>query len=120
MNFSDNPYISDEEILYLLLNGTYRVDLAEGKIYGKNGIEITQEASGKNNEYVSVRIKTRRLRRKIQVSTLVWMAGTQSTKPNGWQIHHFDEDTSHNAFDNLICLHPTDHRKYHKTQDLPF
>ena len=114
--------ITDTEILSLLINGTYRVDLETGKVYGRLGVEIVQESSGRYSEYLSVRVKTRGTRRKVQVSLLVWMAGTLSQKPMTWEIHHRDGNTHNNAFTNLLCLHPTDHRKLHylEESELPF
>lgn len=114
------PEISDEEILTFLREGLYRVDIENAKVYGKDGIEIKQESSGDRGTYRCIRIKNKGKRRKIAVHTIVWMAGTDSVKPKGWQVHHRDEDSRHNAFKNLMCLHPLDHTKFHETDDTPF
>ena len=42
------------------------------------------------------------------------MAGTGEAIPKGFEVHHEDEETQSNAFDNLLCLHKLDHRKKHR------
>ena len=56
------------------------------------------------------------------VSHLCWMFFTRSPIPDGFQIHHVDEDCTNNLFDNLICIHERDHDKLHHTitTDTPF
>jgi len=41
------------------------------------------------------------------------MAGADCTIPEGWEVHHEDEDKTNNSFVNLFCLHPEDHKKVH-------
>lgn len=113
--------ITDDEILEMLKNGKYRADLETSQIFNASGTEITKEAHGRLGGYQSVRLKQGPYRRKIRVALLVWMAGTLSVKPVGWQIHHLDGDCTNDSFANLYCLHPVDHRKIHQEEtEVPF
>ena len=115
--------LTDFEILELLKSKVYDVDLVTGKVYGLSRgspVEIKQEIGGKDSNYLGVRIKYKRKRRKIAVHVLVWMAGTLSIRPPKWQVHHIDEDPLNNAFSNLACLHPIDHLKFHERDEVPF
>lgn len=59
---------------------------------------------------------------KILYNRLIWILATRHVIPEGWEIHHRDEDwESSNAFKNLLCLHPDDHKKFHTSNDpIPF
>jgi len=34
--------------------------------------------------------------------------------PQGFEIHHRDENPENNDFENLICVHQIDHNKLHR------
>lgn len=53
------------------------------------------------------------LKRSINVSHLVWMSVTGRAIPKGWEIHHIDDDPLNNTWENLVCLFPDDHLKFH-------
>ena len=67
-------------------------------------------------------------RRGIAVHKLVWMAGADTTVPDGWEVHHEDEDHKNNVWGNLFCIHRRDHSKIHdwrrlekeSDDDIPF
>lgn len=50
--------------------------------------------------------KGRRLHR------VVWEA-FHGAVPDGCHIHHIDGDKAHNDIDNLACLNPSEHERYH-------
>ena len=54
-----------------------------------------------------------RLRRSCHVSQLVWMYHHECLIPEGFEIHHMDEDRMNNSFHNLICVSSLDHAKLH-------
>lgn len=41
------------------------------------------------------------------------MAGNLQTIPDGYEIHHRDDDRYNDAFDNLVLLTIEDHKKIH-------
>lgn len=60
--------------------------------------------------------------RNLPRSHAIWMYGTQTLIPKGWQIHHEDLDPENDSFDNLFCFHPKDHQKKHRktNEETPF
>lgn len=102
----------------MLRDRVYNVDTAKGIVLGQNGkpLQVTVRTQGVSSYYfVELYHKPSDKRRKISVSIVVWMAGTRSTVPRNFEIHHRDLDTSNNAFDNLFCLHKSDHLKLHSS-----
>lgn len=59
-------------------------------------------------------------RKSINISHLVWMYHTRMVIPNGFEIHHIDENPENNNFSNLICVHCLDHLKLHPQSETPF
>lgn len=114
--------ISDSEVLEYLKAGLFRVDLDTSEVFNRNGQKLTFEIHGRDSAYHSVRIKVNGKRRKIRVALLVWMAGTLSVKPVGYEVHHRDLNSLNDSFVNLLCLHPVDHRKIHSEicSEVPF
>ncbi len=55
------------------------------------------------------------VRRSCHVSQLIWMFGADQAIPEGFEIHHRDEDCLNNDFSNLICVCSMDHSKLHKS-----
>lgn len=115
------------DILELFDNGHYILDLSSGNRpgikSGKTGSYLYTFDNGRQRNPETPAYKWVRLYKvpkyiAINLSHLVWILHTRSPIPPGFEIHHFDEDPSNNAFDNLLCCHPLDHKKYHnETQD---
>ena len=106
--------LTDETILQLLTDGVYKVDLETGTVYNKHDKELTLKTGGKEEEYPYVRLYFNSHEKWIKLSRLVWMAGTKSVIPEGWEVHHRDLNPAHNWFENLFCLHKVDHGKLHR------
>ena len=52
-------------------------------------------------------------KRTIAICRLVWMYHAGRLIPDGFDIHHRDEDRENNRWDNLICIYGADHPKLH-------
>lgn len=50
----------------------------------------------------------------------IWQNYYQLTIPQGWHVHHVDEDRDNNEPDNLICVSPYVHWCIHFLQGHPF
>lgn len=77
---------------------------------------------GRHGKYPFIRLYSNG-ERHIALHRVIWIVGTGSPIPEGWEIHHWDEDVMNTAFDNLLCLHPNDHRKFHRDvedEEMPF
>ena len=61
-----------------------------------------------------VSINHQGMKRDVNVSQLVWMSNTDSVIPPDYEIHHIDGDIHNNTWENLLCLHQYDHRKFHQ------
>ena len=105
--------LSDDEVLELLRNEIYKVDLDTGDITGPSGRKLSPGGSGRQREYGRVCLYSGGAKRRMPWHQLVWMAGTDSVVPTNFTVHHCDLDPSHNAFSNLLCLHTVDHKKVH-------
>lgn len=115
--------LTDLDLLRLINDGVITVD-ANADVYC-NGSKLTKYLEGgrkdrETTKYELVRIYYGKARRAVAVHKLVWMEHTRAAVPEGFEIHHWDEDTTHNAFDNLLCLHSLDHRKFHVSEEVPF
>lgn len=114
---------TQRELLQLIRDGTYEVR-RDGTILrgGKVIKPWTRKRSGSEITDLCVTIAVKPKRSSVTVSRLVWMKFADSTIPRGWEIHHDDEDTWNCRFDNLFCLHPSDHRKAHGRwqEEVPF
>ena len=55
-------------------------------------------------------------RRSCHVSQLVWMVNAGCPIPEGFEMHHRDENPHNNVFNNLLCIHKTDHPKLHEPE----
>jgi hypothetical protein len=106
--------LSDHDILELVKNGRYRVDLDEGIIYsGTTHKPLYIRDGGRNGTYPRVWVWYKQSRRNVSVARMVWLAGSRRAVPEGFEIHHRDKDATHNWWDNLFCLFELDHRKLH-------
>lgn len=109
-----------ELILDWLQRGVYSV---EGEtVRNRHGELVAPRRRGGRNaeKRWQVRLYAEGCRACIALHRLVWMNGANSTVPPGWEIHHCDENADNNAFDNLLCLHPVDHKKVHDETETHF
>lgn len=62
------------------------------------------------------------MRRSCLVSHIMWTVTSNRLIPQDFQIHHIDEDTHNNNFENLMIVYKSDHPKLHKVKidDVPF
>lgn len=114
--------LTNREMLNLLKKGQYSTNIETGEVFNKHKKKL-KGFKGRNAEHLFVTLFDGDKRRTIGIGRLVWMDATRSTIPTNWEVHHCDEDPTNNAFSNLICLHPIDHRKFHEPEDeeeIPF
>ncbi len=107
-----NGKLTQKDILGLLRIGKYSVDFETGDIYGQGG-KLLKSQTGNSEPYLYINLYDTGKRIAIVVHKLVWMAGTMSTVPRNFEIHHRDLDPTNNSFNNLICVHKIDHAKLH-------
>lgn len=112
---------SNSDVCRWLKEGVFEV--VEGRVY-KNGREIPQRLNkrkGSNNGDPRVDLYHEAKRKSCHVSQLVWMQSSGVPIPQGFEIHHRDENPLNNQWDNLICVHSLDHIKLHiPTEEIPF
>lgn len=108
------------DVLYLIRKGIYTE--RDGVIYGRLGKVVvpftSRKKNGEQDRKKHVRLYYNHKRKAIRVSRLVWMIHTKRTIPKGFEIHHVDEDSDNDRWENLMCLHHLDHRKVHQLPDL--
>lgn len=114
------------QVLEWLRAGVYTVDGT--RIY-KGDVELVQRINKRRTSHngdARVDLYHEGCRISMHVSHLVWMSNTNQVLPKGFEIHHDDEDCTNNQWYNLICVHPLDHNKLHRTSwsipddDIPF
>ena len=115
--------VTKQEILEWLQDGTFTI--ADGKVYTSSGRELTQRINKRKRcEHGDPRVDLcyGGQRVSVHVSHLIWMWHTDCVLPDGFQVHHRDEDPTNNSFDNLIAVHPLDHEKLHANaeEEVPF
>lgn len=106
--------VTRQEILEWLQSGAFSI--ADGQVYTRSGRQLAQRINKRRRcEHGDPRVDLiyGGKRVSMHVSQLVWMWGTNSVIPDGYEIHHRDEDCMNNSFDNLIAVHPIDHAKLH-------
>lgn len=113
-----NARLSDEDIMQLVRDGKYHVDLEAGLVFSDRTRQEVFTYAGNEEGYLFIRLYDQPKHRTLPVSQVVWIVGTQSTIPKGWEVHHRDGNIKNNSFSNLYCLHPVDHRKLHRDDDL--
>lgn len=112
---SDKRYqekMTDEQVLDLLKVEKYRVDLVTGEVFNSKDEKLSIYYGKLDRKYVRL-YDGRKSRREISLPKLIWMFGTKSIVPDGFEIHHRDTYSENNNFNNLICLHRRDHQKLH-------
>jgi len=111
--------LTQRDILKLLRDGVYSVNIDTGTVYGRNGKEL--KPLPLDEYYYAVRLYDKPACKSIAIQRLVWMAGTMNVIPNNFEIHHLDCDSTNNVFSNLLCVHKIDHKKLHTdSEDIPF
>jgi hypothetical protein len=115
--------VTKQEILEWLQEGVFY--LAGGHVFTRAGRQLAQRINNRNRcEHGDPRVDLwySGRRASINVSHLVWMWHTNYVLPDGFEIHHRDEDCTNNEFDNLLALHPIDHGKLHASveEEVPF
>jgi hypothetical protein len=118
------PKLPLDCVLAFLKAGEYTVDPATGTVFGRRGrplrgFDFTKKKDGP--VYTFVRIygfyEGRYRVRTVPRSHVVWVSQTGCLVPDGWEVHHRDRDTQNDAWLNLICLHPLDHKKLHAADE---
>lgn len=104
--------IAEADILDAVQAGRFVVDVEAGEVITAAGRQLVV-FSNRTDCRRFVRLHFDGRRRGIAVARLVWMARTGQLIPDGWEVHHRDENPGNDAWGNLICLHPDDHRKLH-------
>ena len=113
--------VTQYEVLQMIRDGRYQVNTKTGEVKNKKGKTLTPLPTGKLDEYLRVRLYTECGRQlSVGVHRLVWMAATRHTIPSDFEVHHRDQDTLNNDFENLLCVHKYDHRKLHEDEEVPF
>ena len=115
--------VTRQEVLDWLQEGAFTI--SDGEVYTRAGRKLVQRINNRRRcEHGDPRVDLKYLgkRKSMHVSHLVWMWHTSATIPDGWEVHHRDEDPTNNNFENLLCLHPIDHAKMHPgtKDDTPF
>lgn len=118
-----NKRLTNLDILELFENGSYWVDLSEGVVYSQRIRAAVFVYEGNAEGHLFTRLYSQPKHRSLPVSHVVWMFGTRESLPAKWEIHHRDKDVQNNSFNNLVAVHPIDHRKLHAdepVEDIPF
>lgn len=116
--------VSDDEIISMIESGEIVVDLSNGNVTrnGKPKAATVVGDDSKNGTRYRYEFWIGSRRRTILRSKLVYMAGTGKPVPEGFEIHHLDEDRYNDAFFNLIAVSTEDHLKIHRqaAEAVPF
>lgn len=115
--------VTKQDILNWLKAGAFSI--VDGEVYSRRGRRLVQRINKRKRcEHGDPRVDLVHggKRASVHVSHLIWMSETNCVLPDGFEIHHRDEDPMNNNFSNLICVHPLDHNKLHATaqEEVPF
>ena len=99
--------------------------IVDGEIYSRKGRRLVQRINKRKRcEHGDPRVDLvyGGHRVSVHVSHLIWMWHTNCVLPDGFEIHHRDEDPMNNNWSNLIAVHPDDHTKLHANAqvEVPF
>jgi len=119
-----SPVVTKQEVLDWLEDGRFYVG-DDGEIYTEAGRKLVQRINKRKRcEHGDPRVDLYYggKRASVHVSHLIWMWNTGVVIPEGWQVHHKDEDPTNNNWTNLIAVHPIDHEKLHAEakEEVPF
>lgn len=79
----------------------------------------TFKAKATGSSCTFVRLHWKGKLRGISVARLIWMITMEQSPPKYWEVHHLDLNPENNDPNNLVCLHPKDHRKFHASKSAP-
>lgn len=116
--------ITDERIIELIDEGLIEVDLDTAEVVVR-GVALKPQLIGGDRRQPEHKRWTYGLRfdgqrRTIVRSKLVYLAGARIPIPQGFEIHHLDEDKNNDGWSNLIMVTMADHRKIHNQEEIPF
>lgn len=108
--------ITDIELLTWLMTGELEVGLNNPETINFKGRSIKAYENGShrgnpNRTRWSFGLRDNGRRRTIVRSKLVWMAGALRLVPEGFEIHHRDENRHNDAWNNLVMVTEDDHKK---------
>lgn len=108
------PQITDEEILQWLRTGWLEVNIATAEIRFRNKPKKSQlSGNDKCGTRWTVELTSNGKRRVIMRSKLVWMAMHLMLVPEGYELHHIDEDRYNDRGKNLQLLTKEEHTQLH-------
>ena len=116
--------VTKQQVLDWLQKGVFTI--ADGEVYSLSGRKLVQRINKRKRcEHGDPRVDLyyEGKRTSLNVSHLIWMWYTNTVLPDGFEIHHRDEDPTNNNFSNLIAVHPMDHVKLHAcgvVEEVPF
>ena len=116
--------VAKKDILKWLRKGAFFI-AEDGEVYTSEGRKLAQRINKRKrctHGDPRVDLCHEGKRTSIHVSHLIWMWNTNCVLPDGFEVHHRDEDPTNNNFDNLIAVHPLDHGKLHAEvkEEVPF
>lgn len=91
------------ERLYQALFNPPAIEIIDDRHQKFNGVTYTKQKGGHFLHYAS-----------IHRAVYQYYCGEI---PDGYDIHHIDEDKDNNELDNLLCVTPADHRILHNLLD---
>jgi hypothetical protein len=111
--------LSDARVCRLIGQDSYLVETGEGNVYSASGDPL-KIVTHRGHRYV--RLFDGDAATKIAVARVVWMAVVGEPPPEGFEVHHRDDNPRNDGWDNLLCVHKLDHKKLHETPDeeVPF
>ena len=111
--------ITDAELLQWLDDGSLIVPLDCPERIEVFGRTVTAFLIGrKQTPRYGFSLRRNGRRRTIRRAKLVWLSGARRLIPDGFEIHHKDENRLNDEWSNLICIYGDDHRKLHEVDEL--
>ena len=109
----NGPTISEAKILELINSGVYTVcpKTAEVRSRGKIVRPFPQRVHG--GIHWRLTVFGFGGNKKIFRARLVWIAKTRRLIPPGFVVHHANEDSQDDSWENLVCVYREDHLKLH-------
>lgn len=107
--------ITDDEIIDLIIDGTIAVDLQAATVTCRGRLlkATIIGTEGDNGTRYRFEIRHKGRKRTIGRHKIVYIAATLKPIPEGYELHHIDEDRYNDAFHNLVLLTTEDHQKIH-------
>jgi hypothetical protein len=115
--------LSDRTILDLIRSGKYRVSSDTGEVFGRfKDKPLTPYSKPCGHRFIRI-YHAGKSKKITAVARVIWMACTGKTIPEGFEIHHLNNDNTDDSWKNLVCVHKEDHKKLHahdKSEPVPF